>query len=91
MFFVRPYCSFKGEVRQKKILAQSFYRPQTKTSLKRQFSSKSPEGGQKLGQRVKKSRNKAKQPIQANSLGIHQFRPTATVGIHFLLVGGLLQ
>ena len=40
------------------LLDQSFYPPQTKRSLKRQFSQKSPEVGQKSGQKVKNSRNK---------------------------------
>ena len=34
--------AFKGEVRQIFLLAQSFYRPQTKRSLNGQFSPKSP-------------------------------------------------
>ena len=50
--------AFKGEVRQIFLLAQSFYRPQTKRSLNGQFSPKSPEVGQKSGQGVKNSRNK---------------------------------
>ena len=37
----------KGKLGKKKLLAQSFYRPQTKRSLKRQFSQKSTEVGQK--------------------------------------------
>ena len=48
----------KGKLGKKKLLAQSLYRPQTKTSLERQFSPKSPEVGQKSGQRIKNSRNK---------------------------------
>ena len=48
----------KGEVRHFFSLAQSFYRPQTKTSLKRQFSPKSPEVGKKSGQRIQNSQNK---------------------------------
>ena len=42
----------KGKLGEKFLLAQSFYGPQTKTSLNRQFSPKSPEVGQKSSQRV---------------------------------------
>ena len=38
----------KGKLGEFFLLAQSFYRPQTKRSLKRQFSPKSTEVGQKL-------------------------------------------
>ena len=47
----------KGKLGDFFLLDQSFYRPQTKTRLKRQFPPKSPEVGQKSGQRVKNSRN----------------------------------
>ena len=39
----------KGKLGEIFLLAQSFYRPQTKTSFKRQFSPKSPKVGQKSG------------------------------------------
>ena len=39
--------ALKGKLGKKNLLAQSFYRPQTKRSLNRQFSPKSPEVGQK--------------------------------------------
>ena len=42
----------KGEVRQNNSLAQKVYRSQTRRSLKTQFLQKSPEVGQKPGQRV---------------------------------------
>ena len=42
--------NLKRELGKKKLLAQSFYLPKSKTSLKRQFSLESPEVGQKSGQ-----------------------------------------
>ena len=61
--------------------AQSFYRPQTKTSYKIQFSPKSPKVGQKSGQRVQNSQNK--NHVSADLLGesINSFI-RATGGIH---------
>ena len=73
----------KGEVKQFFLLAQSFYRPQTKRSLNRQNSLKRPKVGQKSGQRVQNWPNKnqvASELLRAstNSViraaeGIHQF------------------
>ena len=48
----------KGKLGEFFLLAQSFHWPQTKTSLKRQFSPKIPEEGKKSGQTVKNSQNK---------------------------------
>ena len=76
---------FKGDVRRFFLLAQSFYRPQTKTSFKRQFSPKSPKVGQKSGQRVQKWPNKnqvasdllreSTDSVIRAAEGIHQFCP----------------
>ena len=73
----------KGELKRFFLSAQSFYRPQTKTSFNRQFSPKSPKVGQKSGQRVQNWPNKnqvASDLLRAstNSViraaeGIHQF------------------
>ena len=73
----------KGEVKQFFLLAQIFYRPQTKRSLNRQYSPKRPKVGQKSGQRVQNWPNKnqvASDLLRAstNSViraaeGIHQF------------------
>ena len=63
------------------LLAQSFYRPQTKTSFKRQFSPKSPKVGQKSGQRVQNTQNKdqmASDLLWESINSVHR----ATVGIH---------
>ena len=63
----------------KKLFVQSFYRPKTQTSFKRQFSQESPKVGKKSDQRVQNSQNK---DPTVNSgvrptVGIHQFwRPT---------------
>ena len=48
----------KGKLGDIFLLDQSFYRPQTKRSLKRQFSPKSTEVGQKLSWRVQNWPNK---------------------------------
>ena len=50
--------NLKRKLGKQKLMAQTFYLPQTNTSLKRQFSPESPEVGQKSGQRVKNSQNK---------------------------------
>ena len=73
------------EVRQFFLLAQSFYRPKTKTSFKRQFSPKSPKVGQKSGQRVQNWPNKnqvasdllreSTDSVIRAAEGIHQFCP----------------
>ena len=51
VFDIKKYllslCALKGKLRDFFLLAQSFYWPQTKTSLKMQFSRKSPWVGQK--------------------------------------------
>ena len=72
----------KGEVRQFFLLAQSFYWPQTKRSLNRQFSPKSPKVGKKSGQSVKKWPNKtplasdllweSTKSVIGAAVGIHQ-------------------
>ena len=51
-------CFLKGKSGDLFLLAQSFYRPQTKTCFKRQFAPKSPKVGQESGQRVQNSQNK---------------------------------
>ena len=48
----------KGEVRRFFLSAQSFYRPQTKRSLKKQFLPKSPQDGRKSGQKIQNWPNK---------------------------------
>ena len=73
----------KGKLGDFFLSAQSFYRPQTKTSYKIQFSPKSPKVGQKSGQRVQNSQNKNQVSSDllgesTNSViraagGIHQF------------------
>ena len=75
--------SLKGKIGEFLLLAQSFYRPQTKRSLNRQNSLKRPKVGQKSGQRVQNWPNKnqvASELLRAstNSViraaeGIHQF------------------
>ena len=75
--------SLKGKLGDFFLSAQSFYRPQTKTSYKIQFSPKSPKVGQRLGQRVQNSQNKNQVSSDllgesTNSViraagGIHQF------------------
>ena len=77
------HSSLKGKLGDFFLSAQSFYRPQTKTSYKIQFSPKSPKVGQKLGQRVQNSQNKNQVSSDllgesTNSViraagGIHQF------------------
>ena len=48
-----PLCHYlKGKLGDFSLFVQSFYRPKTKTSFKRQFSPKSPKVCQKSGQRV---------------------------------------
>ena len=71
-------------------MAQSFYRPQTKTSFKRQFSPKSLKVGQKSGQRVQNSQNKDQMAsdllwesinsVHRPTVGIHQFCPRSYCG-----------
>ena len=78
------------EVRQFFLLAQSFYRPKTKTSFKRQFSPKSPKVGQKSGQRVQNWPNKnqvssellreSTDSVLRAAEGIHQFCPQSYWG-----------
>ena len=73
----------KGKLGDFFLSAQSFYRPQTKTGYKRQFSPKSPKVGKKSGQRVQNSLNKNQVSSDllgesTNSViraagGIHQF------------------
>ena len=75
--------ALKGKLGDFFLSAQSFYRPQTKTGYKRQFSPKSPKVGQKSGQRVQNSLNKNQVSSDllgesTNSViraagGIHQF------------------
>ena len=75
----------KGELKRFFVSAQSFYRPQTKTSFKRQFSPKSPKVGQKSGQTVKNWPNKnqvasdllreSTDSVIRSAEGIHQFCP----------------
>ena len=75
----------KGKLGDFFLLAQSFYRPQTKTSFKRQFSPKSPKVGQKSGQRVQNWPNKnqvasdllreSTDSVIRAAEGIHQFCP----------------
>ena len=48
----------KGKLGDFFLMAQSFYRPKTKTSFNRQFSPKRPKIGKKSGQRVQNSPNK---------------------------------
>ena len=78
-------CLIKGELKRFFLSAQSFYRPQTRTSFKRQFSPKSPKVGQKSGQRVKNWPNKnqvasdllreSTDSVIRAAEGIHQFCP----------------
>ena len=73
----------KGELKRFFLSAQNFYRPQTKTSFKRQFSPKSPKVGQKSGQRVQNWPNKnqvasdllreSTDSVIRAAEGIHQF------------------
>ena len=80
----------KGKLGDFFLLAQSFYRPQTKTSFKRQFSPKSPKVGQKSGQRVQNSQNKDQMAsdllwesinsVHRPTVGIHQFCPRSYCG-----------
>ena len=77
--------TLKGKLGDFFLLAQSFYRPQTKTSFKRQFSPKSPKVGQKSGQRVQNWPNKnqvasdllreSTDSVIRAAEGIHQFCP----------------
>ena len=55
------------------LFAQSFYWPQTKRSLNRQFSPKSPKVGQKSGQSVKNWPNIKAPSCIRPTVGIHQF------------------
>ena len=78
-------CSFflKGKLGDFFLLAQSFYRPQTKTSFKRQFSPKSPEVGQKSAQRAQKSLNKDQVSFKLlMESTFHNSGLQATDGIH---------
>ena len=80
----------KGKLGNFFLLAQSFNRPQTKTSFKRQFSPKSPKVGQKSGQRVQNSQNKDQMAsdllwesinsVHRPTVGIHQFCPRSYCG-----------
>ena len=72
----------KGKLGNFFLLAQSFYWPQTKRSLNRQFSPKSPKVGKKSGQSVKKWPNKtplasdllweSTKSVIGAAVGIHQ-------------------
>ncbi len=83
----------KGKLGDFFLLAQSFYRPKTKTSFKRQFSPKSPKIGQKSGQRVRNSPNKDQvasdllwesiNSVLRPTVGIHQFCPPTYCGNPF--------
>ena len=74
--------SLKGKLGNFFLLAQSFYWPQSKRSLNRQFSPKSPKVGKKLGQSVKKWPNKtplasdllweSTKSVIGAAVGIHQ-------------------
>ena len=71
----------KGKLGNFFLLAQSFYWPQTKRSLNRQFSPKSPKVGKKSGQSVKKWPNKT--PLASDLLWESTKSVIgATVGIH---------
>ena len=82
--------TLKGKLGDFFLLAQSFYRPQTKTSFKRQLSQKSPKVGQKSGQRVQNSQNKDQMAsdllwesinsVHRPTVGIHQFCPRSYCG-----------
>ena len=71
-------CFLKGKSGDLFLLAQSFYRPQTKTCFKRQFAPKSPKVGknQAKGSKIHKIRTKG---IQA-AVVIHQFCPPSYCG-----------
>ena len=83
-------CFLKGKSGDLFLLAQSFYRPQTKTCFKRQFAPKSPKVGQKSGQRVQNSQNKDQMAsdllwesinsVHRPTVGIHQFCPRSYCG-----------
>ena len=74
--------NLKGKLGNFFLLAQSFYWPQTKRSLNRQFSPKSPKVGKKSGQSVKKWPNKtplasdllweSTKSVIGAAVGIHQ-------------------
>ena len=87
------YFTLKGKLGDFFLLAQSFYRPKTKTSFNRQFSPKSPKIGQKSGQRVQNSPNKDQvasdllwesiNSVLRPTVGIHQFCPPTYCGNPF--------
>ena len=82
LFSERTKTVLKGKLGNFFLLAQSFYWPQTKRSLNRQFSPKSPKVGKKSGQSVKKWPNKtplasdllweSTKSVIGAAVGIHQ-------------------